>query len=153
MEANPIVLFDGGCNLCSATVQWIVARDRAAVFRFAPLQSAVGRQVLAEANAPANLPDSIVLLEGGRVLTRSDAAIDIARRLGFPWSLVGVARVLPRGVRDGLYSWVAANRYRWFGKQRACEVPTSRMGSRFLHGCEPPVLRQPTPDREPRSRK
>jgi predicted DCC family thiol-disulfide oxidoreductase YuxK len=138
MAANPIILFDGVCNLCIATVHWIIARDRAATFRFAPLQSAVGRQVLAAAHAPANLPDGIVLIEGSRVLTRSDAAIDIARRLGFPWSLAATARLLPRSARDGLYAWVAAHRHRWFGKQNACLVPTSKVRSRFLHGHEPP---------------
>lgn len=135
-EEHALVLFDGVCNLCSASVRWIVARDRAERFRFAALQSDAAREALAAARAPAELPDSVVLVADGRVLVRSDAAIGIARRLGFPWSLAAAALVLPRFVRDGIYGWIARNRYRWFGKQDACMVPTPALRARFLDADE-----------------
>lgn len=133
---DALVLFDGVCNLCNGSVQWILAHDRAQRFRFAALQSNAARAALSAANAPSELPDSVVLVADGRVFLRSDAAIGIARRLGFPWSLAAVALVLPRFVRDGIYGWIARNRYRWFGKKDACMVPTKALRARFLDADE-----------------
>ena len=131
-QSNPIILFDGVCNLCSTVVLWIIARDTRAVFRFASLQSDAGRAALAAAGGPKKLPDSVVLIQDGRVLTCSDAAIGIAAELGFPWSLARAGLVVPRGVRDVVYRWIARNRYRWFGKQETCMVPTAALRERFL---------------------
>jgi len=133
----PVILFDGVCNLCNAAVRWVIARDPHARFRFASLQSQAGRGALAASNAPSDLPDSIVLIADGRVLVRSEAAIAIAARLGVPWSFARVAGILPRGVRDGLYAWVARNRYRWFGRQNSCMLPTPELRTRFLDAEEP----------------
>jgi len=130
--AHPIVLFDGVCNFCNSAVAWIIRRDRRGVFRFASLQSSAGRAAVMAAHGPAELPDSVVLITGGVVLVRSDAAIAIVRGLGFPWSLACVALILPRPLRDGLYSWIARNRYRWFGKREACMVPEPHLRERFL---------------------
>lgn len=130
-QSNPIILFDGVCNLCSTVVRWVIARDKRAVFRFASLQSDAGRAALAAAGGP-ELPDSVVLIQSGRVLVSSDAAIGIAAGLGFPWSLARAGLVVPRGVRDVMYRWVARNRYRWFGKQETCMVPTAALRERFL---------------------
>lgn len=135
-DAHALVLFDGVCNLCNASVRWILARDREQRFRFAALQSDAAREALAAAHAPPELPDSVVLVAQGRVYVRSDAAIGIARRLGFPWSLAAAALVLPRFARDALYGWIARNRYRWFGKQDACMVPTPALRARFLDADE-----------------
>ena len=137
-QSNPIVLFDGVCNMCSTAVRWIIARDKRAVFRFASLQSEAGRSALAAAGAPKDLPDSVILIQDGRVLSCSDAAIGIGALLGFPWSLARIGLVLPRFVRDGAYRWVARNRYRWFGKQETCMVPTAALRGRFLDGKRPP---------------
>ncbi len=134
VQTNPIVLFDGVCNMCSAGVGWMIARDKREVFRFASLQSEAGRAALVAAGAPKDLPDSVILIHDGRVLSCSDAAIGIGVLLGFPWSLARVGMVLPRFVRDGAYRWVARNRYRWFGKQEACMVPTAALRGRFLDG-------------------
>ncbi len=135
----PLILFDGVCHLCNASVAWIVEHDRHGIFRFASLQSAAGRAALAAANSPATLPDSMVLIDADGVHTRSDAAICIASRLGFPWRLARLGRLLPRRVRDWAYDCVARNRYRWFGRRESCPVPTPELRARFLDADEPPA--------------
>ena len=136
-HAHPVVLFDGVCNLCNSSVQWIIRRDRRAVFRFASLQSQAARRLL-ERHAPGRtLPDSVVLVADGRVLVRSSAALGIARRLGLPWSLAMAAWIVPRPVRDWVYGWVARNRYRWFGTREACMVPSKELRGRFLDSGTP----------------
>ena len=134
-EQPTIILFDGVCNLCSGVVRFVIARDPRAHFRFAALQSDAARRACAEIAAapPAEVdPDTIVVIASGRALERSDAALAIAARLPFPWPLLGVFRVLPRGVRDWLYRLVAHNRYRWFGKSDTCMMPTPELRARFL---------------------
>ncbi|MEZ6235105.1 MAG: thiol-disulfide oxidoreductase DCC family protein [Phycisphaerales bacterium] len=131
-DTHPVVLFDGVCNLCNSSVQWIIRRDRRALFRFASLQSEAARRLL-ERHAPGRtLPDSVVLVAEGRVLVKSSAALGVARRLGPPWSLAMAAWIVPRPVRDWVYAWVARNRYRWFGKREACMVPSAALRGRFL---------------------
>jgi predicted DCC family thiol-disulfide oxidoreductase YuxK len=125
-------------------VQWVIKRDRRKRFRFASLQSEGARRALAEAGAPEALPDSVVLIDKRGVHTRSAAALRVAMAIGFPYLLLAIFLVVPRFVRDGIYSWVARNRYRWFGKRDTCMVPTEELTSRFLDGGEPPV--HPLPD-------
>ncbi|MBI5516701.1 MAG: thiol-disulfide oxidoreductase DCC family protein [Deltaproteobacteria bacterium] len=133
----PVVLFDGDCNLCDATVQFVIARDPGARFRFASLQSAAGRDLLAaHGRRLQGAPESVVLIEGGAVHERSGAALRILSGLGLPWSLAGVLWLVPRPVRDALYRWVARNRYRWFGRRTQCLAPSSALRARFLP--EPP---------------
>lgn len=134
---GPILLFDGDCNVCNASVDFVIARDPQARFRFASLQSDVAARLLEQAGAPADLPDSVVLLDEAGVHTRSDAAIRVAGRLGPPWSLLTVARIVPRPLRDRVYAWVARNRYRWFGRQSACRLPTPELRARFLDAGQP----------------
>jgi predicted DCC family thiol-disulfide oxidoreductase YuxK len=127
-----VVLFDGVCNLCNGAVAFIIARDRRAQFGFASLQSDAGRRLLREVNGETPLPDTFVLVEEGRAFTQSTAALRIAERLGFPWSLAALFRVLPRPIRDRAYTLVARNRYRWFGKRETCMMPTPDLRRRFL---------------------
>ena len=131
-----LVLFDGVCNLCNGAVNFIIDHDPEAYFTFAALQSEEAAPVLARFGRPpaslADKPDSIVLIEGGRLYERSDAVLRIARRLSGFWSLVYVFVALPKPHRDALYGWIAANRYRWFGKQDACRIPTRELRARFL---------------------
>lgn len=134
--SNPIVLFDGVCNLCNASVQWIVRRDRAARFRFAALQSAAGRAALAATGPLDTQPDSVVLIHEGRRHLRTDAALHIARLLGFPWSLCAIFLLVPRFLRDPAYRLIARHRYRWFGKSESCMVPTPALRARFLDADE-----------------
>lgn len=137
-SSSPVVLFDGVCNLCDASVRWIIDHDRKGVFRFAPLDSEAGRTALRGSGATARcgVPDSVVLIDAAGVHTRSEAVIRIARRLGLPWSMAMLAYIMPRVVRDALYAWVARNRYRWFGRQNTCMVPSEEVRSRFLAGTD-----------------
>jgi predicted DCC family thiol-disulfide oxidoreductase YuxK len=128
---GPVLLFDGVCNLCNGVVQFLLPRDRAGRLRFAPLQSAAGRELLARHDLPADL-ETVVLVEGDRAYTKSDAAIRVAELLGWPYRLAGIARLLPAGVRDRLYDVVATNRYDWFGRRDQCMVPDEDVSDRFL---------------------
>jgi predicted DCC family thiol-disulfide oxidoreductase YuxK len=128
---NSVILFDGVCNLCNRAVQFVIARDPAARFQFAPLQSAAAVRLLESVDA-GELPDSVVLLEDGRVWTRSTAALRVARRLRFPWPAAYLLIAIPRPLRDWVYNVVARNRYGWFGKRAACMLPTPALRARFL---------------------
>jgi len=127
-----VVLFDGLCNLCSRSVQFIITRDRGGRFRFASIGSDAATRALSRLSQTEPLPDSVVLIEQGRVFTRSTAALRIARHLRFPWSLAYVLVVVPRPIRDWIYTRIARRRYRWFGKSEVCMVPTQAMRERFL---------------------
>jgi predicted DCC family thiol-disulfide oxidoreductase YuxK len=127
-----LVLFDGVCNLCDAFVQFVMARDPGGQFQFGALQSAAARRVLELHDAPEPLPDALVLVEDGRVFTGSTAALRIARRLTFPWSLASALLAVPRPLRDGIYAIVARHRYRWFGRRDHCLVPTPALRARFI---------------------
>jgi predicted DCC family thiol-disulfide oxidoreductase YuxK len=122
--------------LCDIAVRWIVKRDRRALFRFAALHSQAARDALTAAGAREPLPDSMVLIDAWkgrpRVLLRSDAAIGIAKRLGFPYALATVAAILPKALRDSAYDAVARNRRRWFGGADACAFPTPELRARLL---------------------
>jgi predicted DCC family thiol-disulfide oxidoreductase YuxK len=138
-EEHPVILFDGVCNLCNAAVQWVIGRDRDALFRLASLQSEASRRVLEEVRPRvevADLPDSIVLVDQDGIHTRSTAAMRIARRLGFPSSLLTMGYVLPASIRDAVYDFVARNRYGWFGRRDRCMMPTPETAARFLDADE-----------------
>jgi predicted DCC family thiol-disulfide oxidoreductase YuxK len=131
--ARPIVLFDGVCGLCEASVQFIIDHDPQSRFRFAPLQSEIGRRLLAEHHLGAGAFNTIVLIEEGRPYLRSTAALRIGVLLGNGYSVLAEAlAVVPELVRDAVYNWISRNRYRWFGKRDSCRVPTSDVAARFL---------------------
>jgi len=130
--SGPLLLFDGVCNLCNASVQFIIDRDPQARFRFAALQSDVGRALAAECGIDADALDSIVLVEDGRCYTHSSAALHVARRLSGGWPLLAALTVVPRPLRDLVYGFIAARRYRWFGKEETCRIPTPELRARFL---------------------
>ncbi len=128
----PVILFDGVCNLCNASVDFVLRRDTAARFRFASLQSEAGRRVLFATGWRAPVPDALVLVDGGEVYTASAAALRIAKGLGLPWALWYVFILVPRPLRDGVYFWVARQRYRWFGRRETCRLPSAEERERFL---------------------
>lgn len=130
--ANPLVLFDGVCNLCSRSVQTILRHDRKARFRFASLQSPLGEKLRDDLGIDREKVDSVILVEGGRWYKESDAALRIAHGLGGAWRALGVFRLVPRPLRDAAYRLIARNRYRWFGKTETCWVPTPELRGRFL---------------------
>lgn len=129
---SPVLLFDGVCNLCNASVQWVLKRDRKGVFRFAALQSDAGRALLRQSGLSSENFDTVVLVAGDRVFTRSDAALEIVRRIGGAWSLLAVFKIVPRPVRNAVYDWVARHRYRWFGKTESCMIPQPEWANRFI---------------------
>ena len=130
--AGTIVLFDGVCNLCNGAVQFLLRRDRRRRFRFAALQSAAGRALLAEYGLPTETLETLVVLESGKARLRSAAALHLARRLPWPWPLLAVFTILPRPLRDALYAFVARHRYRWFGRRESCRLPSAETADRFL---------------------
>lgn len=131
---EPVLLFDGVCNLCNSTVQFILRWERQPRLRFAPLQSPEGEALLASiGEAPADL-NSVLFIENGRCYHRSSAALRVARYLRFPWPLLYGFIVVPPFLRDAVYGYVARNRYRWFGKQETCQIPTPALRARFLSG-------------------
>jgi predicted DCC family thiol-disulfide oxidoreductase YuxK len=138
-SAHPIVLFDGACNFCNASVQFVLRRDPGARFRFAALQSRAATDVLAAVGWNAPLPDSVALVEGGRVVWKSAAALGVARRLRWPWPLLAAFVLVPRPLRDLVYDFVARRRLRWFGRQETCMVPTKELRARFLDAGERPA--------------
>jgi predicted DCC family thiol-disulfide oxidoreductase YuxK len=130
--ANPIVLFDGVCNLCNGSVQFIIRHDRQGRFRFASLQSSVGQDLQARFGMDPGRLDSVLLVEGDRWYKESDAALRIARGMSGAWKALAAFRVIPRPIRDAAYRLIARNRYRWFGKQETCWLPTPELRGRFL---------------------
>jgi predicted DCC family thiol-disulfide oxidoreductase YuxK len=128
-----VVLFDGECQFCNRSVQFILRRDPAGYFRFAPKQSPVAERLLRKAGQEREqMPESIVLLEGDRVFLRSTAALRIARRLNGFWPLLSLFLIVPAFLRDAVYNGIARNRYRFMGKRESCMLPSPEIRERFL---------------------
>jgi predicted DCC family thiol-disulfide oxidoreductase YuxK len=126
------VLFDGLCNLCNATVRFIMANDPDGRFRFAPLQSAAAARLLAPfARDPAS-PSSILVIDADGLHERSGAALRVAGGLRRPWRWLSALTAIPAGVRDPVYDWIARNRYRWFGRRTHCALPSPAQRARFV---------------------
>ena len=129
---GPVVLYDGTCGLCDRSVQLILRHDRRGRFRFAALQSDVGRALLERHGLPVDALDTVVLVEDGRAFVKSSAALGIARWMDAPWPALRVLAVIPRAVRDFFYDRLAKNRYRIFGRVDACMLPPPEVRARFL---------------------
>ncbi len=146
--SNPVILFDGECLLCDRVVRFILANDPHGVFRFAPLHSQSARRLLANAVGETSSGETIVLIEDGVRFVRSDAVLRILRRLRRRWAwLAGLLSMLPESLRDALYRWVAANRYRWFGQRNVCSIPPPGYAERFLENGVPGSLARTTAER------
>jgi predicted DCC family thiol-disulfide oxidoreductase YuxK len=128
-----IILFDGVCNLCNASVKFVIKHDKKDVFRFVSLQSDLGKEIIKHIGI-ANLNiDSVILYEPGiAYYYKSDASLQIAKNLGGFFHFGTVFRFLPTGFRNLLYDYIAKNRYQWFGKQEACLLPTLELNAKFL---------------------
>ncbi|MGN1400349.1 MAG: thiol-disulfide oxidoreductase DCC family protein [Bacillus sp. (in: firmicutes)] len=127
-----IILFDGECNFCSKTVQFILKRDRSAFFQFSSLQGSTGQALLQKNQLPNDL-QSIVYIEDSKVYTESDAALRISRHLdGWWWKAASIFRLLPRPLRDPVYRFIARNRYKWWGKAESCRLPNPEERERFI---------------------
>lgn len=132
LAGRVLVLFDGVCNLCNGFVQFVIRRDPKAVFRFASLQSAFGRNQLMLHHLDPQALHSVIVIADGKMYQRSAAVLRIASSLPGAWPVLGVFRFFPRFMMDGLYNIVASSRYKWFGRQAACMLPDPALKSRFL---------------------
>jgi len=130
-QKNAIVLYDGVCNLCNASVRFILERDRKDYFRFASLQSDIGRTLAAKYDLAPDL-STFFLIENGKAYEKSLAWLEIMRLLGAPWSALSLLKAVPAPVRDWVYDLIGRNRYRWFGKQDSCPVPKAEWQGKFL---------------------
>lgn len=128
-----IVLFDGVCNFCNASVNFVIERDKAGYFKFAPLQSEIGEELAAKHGIDKIETDSVIVVEDEKVYTHSSAALRIARKLNGISSLIYALVVVPKPIRDFLYRLFAKHRYRLFGRQDACMMPTPNVRGRFLN--------------------
>ena len=129
---QPIVLFDGVCNLCNGAVQFIIRHDKKNIFMFASLQSEVGRKILEQYNFPLDELNSFILIENNKAYTRSTGALRVAKKLNGLWPLLYGFIIIPKFIRDSIYNRVAENRYKWFGKKDACMIPTPELKTKFL---------------------
>ena len=130
---RPVLFFDGVCNLCSGVVQFFIRNDKKGQFLFASLQSKAGEKALREAQQRLGTrPDSVLLYTNGQYFIKSNAVITALSMLGGGWSLSKAALILPGFFRNAIYDWVARNRYKWFGRQDACMIPSPELKARFL---------------------
>jgi predicted DCC family thiol-disulfide oxidoreductase YuxK len=129
---HPVVIFDGECNFCDASVNFIIDRDPVGLFRFASRQSPAGQRIMRERGVPEEGLDSMILVEDDRVLVRSAAGLSIAKRLSGAWPVLYAFIAVPGPWRDAVYDLIAKNRKRILGARDACAVPTPQRRSRFL---------------------
>ena len=127
-----IILFDGVCNLCNGLVRFIIKRDKGGRFKFASLQSDIGQQWLKRFDLAKNEFDSFVLIRGDKYYLKSTGVLKMLRELGGIWKVFYILIIIPRPVRDFIYDLIAKSRYRIFGKQDTCMIPTPELKDRFL---------------------
>ncbi len=133
MSKQRIILFDGVCNFCNSAVNFVIKRDKKSSLKFAALQSGIAHQMLTGKAIPANDVSTFVFIENGKVFTRSTAVLMVCKYLTGLWPLLYGFIIVPKFIRDGIYNWVARNRYRWFGKKQECMIPTPEIQSKFLN--------------------
>ena len=133
MNNGPIILFDGVCNLCNSSVQFVIKHDPDAVFKFASLQSDAGQKLLHKYNLTANNFNSFVLIEDNTAYTKSTAALKVAKQLAGLTKLLYGFIIVPPFIRNAVYNLIANNRYKWFGKKEECMLPSPLLQSRFLN--------------------
>ncbi|ARV08563.1 thiol-disulfide oxidoreductase [Winogradskyella sp. PC-19] len=129
-----LILFDGVCNLCNSSVLYVIKRDKENQFLFAPLQSKIGETIINEFNIDTTQTDSILLFkpETHKITSKSTAALKVAKSLGFPTNILSIFLIVPTGIRNWVYDFIAKNRYKWYGKKESCMIPTPELKSKFL---------------------
>ena len=130
--SNPIVLFDGVCNLCEGVVKFAVKRDKKGVLRFAPLQSEAGKNLMRAHGIDEEQLKTFIFIENDKAYFRSTAGLKLAKYLGALWPMLYVFIIVPRPIRDAVYNFISRNRYRWFGQQESCMIPSPEIRARFL---------------------
>ena len=132
-DNKKIILFDGVCNLCNGAVNFVIKHDENDVFRYASLQSEIGKKLLSERGLDEEKIDSVMLIEPGKAFYRkSTAALKIAEHLSGGFKLFKIFMIVPSFLRDGIYDFIAGHRYKWFGKKDACMIPTPELKAKFL---------------------
>jgi predicted DCC family thiol-disulfide oxidoreductase YuxK len=131
VNSPPVILFDGVCNLCNQSVQFVIKRDPLGKFNYASLQSAFGQSLLKQFNLPADNFDSFILFQDDKVYTKSTGALKMLSQLN-GWRWTKIFYIIPRFIRDGVYNIIAKYRYKWFGKRDECMIPTKELQARFL---------------------
>jgi predicted DCC family thiol-disulfide oxidoreductase YuxK len=129
---NPVILFDGVCNLCNSAINFVLRHDKKGIFRFASLQSEAGKQLLAAHHLDSKELNSFFLVDKGKVYKKSAAALRVMNYFAWYWKELQILRIVPYFLRDAIYDFIAANRYKWFGKRNECMVPTPELQERFL---------------------
>ncbi len=134
IESNKkLILFDGVCNLCNSAIQFMIKHDKEDSFRYAALQSDIGKKLIAERNIDTEKVDSILLIEPGiAYYDKSDAALQIGKLLKGYRTISSILYMIPRGLRNIVYDFIARNRYKWYGKKEACMIPTPELKAKFL---------------------
>jgi predicted DCC family thiol-disulfide oxidoreductase YuxK len=130
--SKPVILFDGVCNYCNSMVQFIIRHDKQQKFLFAPLQSDAGRQLLQAYQLPEKDFNSFVLIDQNKTYLRSSASLQVLKKLPLYWKWTQVFWIVPLFIRDGIYNFIARNRYKWFGKKETCMIPSPEVKMRFL---------------------
>lgn len=132
MQNNSIILFDGVCNFCNSSVNFIIKRDKKNYFLFSSLQSEYSQKFLTKNNFPTNNFNSIILIENNKLYQKSTAALKIAKHLKGLWKLSYVFIIIPPFIRDFFYDVLTKNRYKWFGKKEMCMIPDEKIKRKFL---------------------
>lgn len=132
MNQQPIILFDGVCNFCNSAVNFTIRRNKKANIAFAPMQSEVGQKLLQQYNLPKDDMQSFIFIENERVYKQSTGVLKVSRHLRGLWPLCYGFIIVPKFIRDGIYNWIAKNRYKWFGMRQQCMIPTPEVKARFL---------------------
>lgn len=133
-QNKKIILFDGLCNLCNSSVQFLIKRDSKDIFRFVSLQSELGKELLSKLPIAIQKTDSIILYESEAVFYyKSQAVFQTLKSLGGLFNLLLIFKLLPHSIHDFIYDYIAKNRYHWFGKKEQCLVPTKEIQSKFLN--------------------
>lgn len=128
-----IILFDGVCNLCNSSVQYVIKHDTLNMFLFAPIESITGQHIIELYKIDTSKTDSIILHhKNQKVFYKSTAALKIAAQLGFPNNIFSLLLIIPPFIRNCVYDYIAKNRYKWFGEQEACMIPSPELKSKFL---------------------
>jgi predicted DCC family thiol-disulfide oxidoreductase YuxK len=127
-----VILFDGVCNFCNSSVNFIIRHDKKDQFRFTPLQSKSGNELLKKYNIDNSTIDSIVLIENNKAYIKSTAVLHIVKHLNRLYPLFYLFIIIPPVIRNGVYDFVARNRYKWFGKQAVCMIPSDEIKSKFI---------------------
>jgi predicted DCC family thiol-disulfide oxidoreductase YuxK len=130
---QPVILFDGVCNLCSNAVQFVIKRDKNNLFKFASLQSSFGQALLNQFHLPTHELGSFILFQKNKVYTKSTGALMVAKQLSGIWPLLYAFIIIPRFIRDAVYDHIARNRYKWFGKKEECWLPHPSLQKKFIN--------------------